>query len=240
MIRHVSGHLARDGGPFLDENHCVNYLACHDGYTLADFIKVALEAMSREKNNGDTPAELVSIDPMDLHRLAMMFLMTGRGSIMLHQGDEWGWSKVIDDEGLNDPEKGMIDRNSYNKDNRTNWLNWKKILKPAHQSLLEYSRGLALVRKKHPVLRIARREDIFPIQVRKPFAFGYRIKVSYDDLVVLLNASLAEEVVFPLPSGQWQVVADHLGVFDLEGKGAIHHRQAVLPPSAGWILKTVD
>ncbi len=247
ILRQVTGNLVVDGGPFQEENHAVNYLACHDGYTFGDFIRVAVEKTQTSLKKECEKTTISPIDTGSLIRLGLMILFTSRGIVMLHQGDEWGWSKVISAEGSVSlgacdpiPDVGKLDYNSYNKDNSTNWLNWALLEKPIYKELLRYTRGLISMRKRHPALRLARREDIVPLQTNSEFAFGYRVKVSFDDLIVLFNAHLDREVTFSLPEKRWRIIADHLSASEDSETGGVRLRRTVLPPSSGMVLKRME
>ena len=59
------------------------------------------------------------------NKLAALFLLTSQGMTMIHSGQEFARSKVIPtDIKVKDKHKGMIDHNSYEKDNETNFINY--------------------------------------------------------------------------------------------------------------------
>ncbi|GMA40464.1 glycogen debranching protein GlgX [Mobilicoccus caccae] len=132
----------------------VNYVASHDGYSLAD--TTAYEQKHNEPNgegnrdgHGDNRSwnhgvEGLTDDPEVLaarrrslrNLLATTLLATG--TPMLCAGDEFGRTQ----RGNN---------NAYCQDNETSWLDWER--QPSRQDLLDTTRFLLRLRREHPVLR---------------------------------------------------------------------------------------
>ena len=139
---------ARHRGP----QASVNFVAAHDGFTLADLVSYAVkhnEANGESNRDGDDHShswnngtEGPSGDPAieaarrrDVRALlATLFL--SRGIPMLTAGDELGRSQ----RGNN---------NAYAQDNETTWLDWAS----ADESLIGYVAELMRLRTAHPVLR---------------------------------------------------------------------------------------
>ena len=125
---YVNGTLTKDTlGLFQKSDHSVNYLESHDGYTLGDFIRLGLGDVKKDQviKNVD---EFVKLTPtqLKLNKLAALFLFTSRGITMISEGQEFARSKVIPfNIPVDDPHKGMIDHNSYEKDNETNYINYE-------------------------------------------------------------------------------------------------------------------
>jgi glycogen operon protein len=132
----------------------VNYVASHDGFTLADL--VSYEERRNDANgegNRDGHEENFSADygvegPTDdpavlcVRRRQMRNLLAtvllSQGTPMLAAGDELGRTQ-----GGNN--------NAYCQDNETSWLDW-----PGDRDLLALVRRLVELRRRHPVLRCAR------------------------------------------------------------------------------------
>jgi glycogen operon protein len=129
----------------------VNYLAAHDGFTLADLVSherkhnLANGEGNRDGsdnnhswNNG---VEGATRDPAILGRRAadiralLLTLLCARGTPMLGMGDECGRSQS----GNN---------NAYAQDNATTWFDWEGM----DQDLLAFSRRLVALRREHPAL----------------------------------------------------------------------------------------
>jgi glycogen operon protein len=137
----------------------VNFVTCHDGFTLADV--VGFEERHNEANgegNQDGSRENYSRNwgvegGTDSHRVArrrerikrnmLATLFFSQGVRMLLGGDEFGRSQ----QGNN---------NAYCQDNEISWMNWD--LDEAAQDLLAYTRELIRIFNDNPVLR---RRDFF-------------------------------------------------------------------------------
>ena len=132
----------------------VNYVACHDGFTLADLVSYSKkhnEANKEENRDGSNEnhsfawgAEGPTTDPkvLDLRdRMARNFLASlflSVGTPMLLAGDELGRSQ----RGNN---------NAYCQDNELSWIDWN--LDARQQALLEFTRACIALRRREPVLQ---------------------------------------------------------------------------------------
>jgi glycogen operon protein len=132
----------------------INFLTCHDGFTLADLVSYNdkhNEANGEENRDGandnnswncgaegptDDPAVLSLRRRQMKNAMAMLFL--SQGVPMLLMGDEVGRSQ----QGNN---------NAYCQDNELNWLDWS--LKERNAELFRFCQALIAFRKSHPVLR---------------------------------------------------------------------------------------
>ena len=223
-------------GGFYDHNHsnyagynsCVNFLTCHDGFTLYDLYSY------NEKHNeangwnntdgaddnrswncgveGDTDDPEVLALRRCMIRNACAVLMCSRGTPMFLSGDEFGNTKF----GNN---------NSYCQDNITSWLDWRMLEK--NKDLFEFFKFMIAFRKQHPVIHKqlptsvcgmdpihthnvnADQTDI-PRDARTfcvSFA-GYDKEKGHDDLIYIAVNTFWEDVTITLP--------------DLHGRGAWH------------------
>ncbi len=147
----------------------VNYLASHDGFTLADL--VAYEQKHNEANgegNADGHNENCSAnwgeegptdDPAILEtrgrvvRSMLATLFTSLGTPMLSAGDEFGRTQ-----GGNN--------NAYCQDNEISWLDWRAAETEEGQALRAFVARLIALRKRHPLLRSTRfqhgADDVLP------------------------------------------------------------------------------
>jgi isoamylase len=132
----------------------INFVTCHDGFTLADLVSYNRkhnEANGEDGADGSNDnrswncgAEGPTSDPavrelrtrQRLNFLAT--LLTSQGVPMLLAGDELGRTQ----RGNN---------NAYCQDNETSWVDWH--LAEDETSLLEFTRGVAELRRNHPVFR---------------------------------------------------------------------------------------
>ena len=234
---YVNGTLVKDTlGLFQKPEHAVNYLESHDGYTLGDFIRLGLNVVKKEDKikNIDEHTKLTSTQ-LKLNKLAALFLFTSRGITMIHSGQEFARSKVIP---LNipeeDPHKGMIDHNSYDKDNETNYINYNHV--KINEDLFNYYKGLIELRKTFDVFRRAEYIDVHFLKITSnPFAIGYSIKNKNQNFIVLFNADPKLDEKFSLPEGKWEVLVNEnsAGTIPLGNISG----EVVLKPSTGMVLK---
>ena len=136
----------------------VNFLAAHDGFTLAD--TVMYEARHNEANGEDNRdghdnnhsrnwgAEGPSDDPGvnavrgRVMRSMLATLLASLGTPMLVAGDEFGRTQA----GNN---------NAYCQDNAVSWLDWKAAASPGGQEQIDFTARLLALRRRYPVLHAA-------------------------------------------------------------------------------------
>jgi pullulanase/glycogen debranching enzyme len=233
---YVNGTLTKDSlGLFQKSEHAVNYLESHDGYTFGDFIRIGLGDVKPDevikdvdKNAKLTPTQL------KLNKLGALFLFTSRGITMIHSGQEFARSKVLPITNQNDPHRGIIDHNTYDKDNEVNYINYNHA--KLNENLLDYYKGLIELRNEFQSFRRAEYDDVKFISVHdNDFALGYEIKHDDEDFVVLFNAHPLNEVVCELPRGNWNVLvnSENAGIKSLKTVSGM----ITIPTSSGFVLK---
>ena len=159
--RSISGSGDLYGGYYSDNNNnyagynsCVNFLTCHDGFTLYDLY--SYNEKHNEENGwnntdgsndnrswncgveGDTDDPDVLSLRFRMMRNACAVLMCSRGTPMFFAGDEFGNSQS----GNN---------NAYCQDNEISWLDWGLLEK--NQVFFEFFKFMIHYRLKHPVIR---------------------------------------------------------------------------------------
>jgi pullulanase/glycogen debranching enzyme len=233
---YVTGTLTKDSlGLFQKPEHSVNYLESHDGYTFGDFIRIGLGDVKADevikdvdKNAKLTPTQL------KLNKLGALFLFTSRGITMINSGQEFARSKVLPLTNQNDPHRGMIDHNTYDKDNEVNYMNYNHA--KMNQELWDYYKGLIELRKEFQSFRRAEYDEVSFISVHdNDFALDYEVKHEEENFVVLFNAHPLKEVVCELPKGKWEVLvnSDKAGIKAIETVSGI----ITIPTSSGFVLK---
>lgn len=234
---YVNGTLVRDSlGLFQKKEHSVNYLESHDGYTFGDFIRIASREVDLNKiiKNIDKHVKLTPYQTK-LNKLGALFLFTAQGITMIHAGQEFARSKVIPHNiGINDPEKGRIDHNTYNKDTETNYINYKHA--EINKDLLNYYKGLIGLRKKYEAFRRAEYNNIFFYDNPKSkFALGYSINYQQQTFIVLFNTDQKNEVEFTLHEGTYEVLVDK----NSAGTKSLYEvsNKIKLEPVSGVVLK---
>lgn len=216
-------------------NSCVNFLTCHDGFTLYDLY--AYNDKHNEANGWNNTdgandnrswncgAEGETDDPevlslrLRMIRNACAVLMCSRGTPMFLAGDEFGNTKF----GNN---------NSYCQDNITSWLDWRMLEK--NKDLFEFFKFMIAFRKKHPVIHkqlptsvcgmdpihthnLNAEETDIPRDARTfcvSFA-GYDKEKGKDDLIYVAVNTFWEDVTITLPNlhgrGAWHLSVNTYG-----------------------------
>jgi pullulanase/glycogen debranching enzyme len=225
-------------GLFNHSGHSVNYLESHDGYTLGDYIRIALNPENAQKTFSDK-ARITALSEREkkIAKLAALTLFVSQGITMIHAGQEWARSKLIKDPDNVDLKKGQLDRDTYNKDDETNWLNFNEI--ELNNSLFKYYKGLIKLRLKSPSFRKSNPDDINFKVYQDPLHITFSIsgKSSGDmyDYFVSLNANSRETHEIILPDGYWELVVNT----HKAGNETIKSVQQKLnvPASSGVILR---
>jgi glycogen operon protein len=149
--------------------HSVNFVTCHDGFTLRDL--VSFDAKHNEANGednrdgsndnlswncgaeGDTDERAV----LELRRRQaknfMAILMLSQGVPMILAGDE-----VLRSQRGNN--------NAYSQDNELSWFDWRLL--DSERDMLRFTRALIALRRRHPSLRRTRFFSGAPTTIRLP------------------------------------------------------------------------
>lgn len=226
-------------GLFNTSAHSVNYIESHDGYTLGDFIRIALSPSDKDKMY-KKKNEVTKLKPKELAvaKLAAVSLFVSQGISMIHAGQEWARSKVITDHSGIDANNGKLDHDSYNKDNETNWLNFNEI--ESNKELFNYYQGLIELRLNSPALRKANPEEIVFKVYKDPLHITFSIdgissKDQYD-YFISINSNMDIDHEIHLPKGSWEIVADDKQC-TLSGLKHIQKTYTLLPSSAVVLRK---
>ena len=230
-------------------NSCVNFLTCHDGFTLYDLY--AYNDKHNEANGwnntdgsndnrswncgeeGDsTNPEVLSLR-FRMIRNACAVLMSSRGTPMFLAGDEFGNTK----HGNN---------NTYCQDNETSWINWKLLEK--NHDLFEFFKFMIRFRKDHPVISrklpnaVCGMENIHTHNIdardvtipRDAHTFavsfaGYDKSKGTDDLIYIVINAYWEDVTVTLPElarpGAWYLCVNTFG----DGNGRYFYEKGQEP-----------
>jgi len=227
-----------EGGLYQTSEHSVNYLESHDGYTLADFIRIGLDPEIHDQKV-DNPLEHSTLtnEQLKLCKLAALSLFTAQGITMIHAGQEFARSKVIAKSPYKDPDEGKIDHNSYQKDNETNWLNFDIL--PKNKDLFDYYKELIGIRMNSPALRKCAPEEICFDYYGDPLVLSFYISgnSSHDNYnyYVILNANAYHSNNQKLPTGSWEVLANDT-IASLQSITTVSGEVNV-PPRSGLLLR---
>ena len=171
----------------------IQYVSCHDNYTLADKIvistgKTSLDATAKKMNN-----------------LAAAFYMTAQGVPFIHAGEELFREKINSD--------GSRNHNSYNSSDAVNHIEWSNLENEDYANASAYYQGLIAFRKAHPALRLstaaAVKDNVYN-QAAEANLVSFWIDGSevtgetHDNIYLIFNAANSA-VNVTLPAGNWEV-----------------------------------
>lgn len=178
----------------------VNYISCHDNFTLHDRIAEALP-------QADEPEIAARC------RLAGAFNLLSVGIPFFQAGEEMLRAKT--------DSTGRRVSNSYRSSDRVNAIRWNSLKEPQVFGTQQYYKGLIALRKAHVLLRIGSAEkaarSIRMMQDIVEPAIAFLLENEEEALIVAFNPTLSQ-TFFPLPGGNWSVyVKDtHAGISPIE------------------------
>jgi pullulanase len=117
----------------------VNYVSCHDNYTLMDKLTLTRKDASWE-------------DLVRMTRLAAAIYMTAQGIPFIHAGEEFLREKI--------DANGRRIENSYNAPDEVNEIHWGWLDEPDRRATSDYYAGLIAFRKAHAALRLTTKDDV--------------------------------------------------------------------------------
>ncbi len=190
----------------------VNFLTCHDGFTLYDLYAY------NEKHNwgngwnntdgdnngnswncgweGETDDPAVEGIRIRLVKNAFAALMCSRGPAMFFAGDEFCNTQF----GNN---------NAYCQDNIISWLDWNRLEK--YQEVHDFARFMIAFRKKHPILRKSTKPaacQLPEISIHNGFPYNYRTDGNTHLIGIMFAGRNAEDtsddIVFYAMNSYWE------------------------------------
>ena len=215
---------------YVNPGHAINFLEVHDDYCFNDYIRFSL-GLNQKSDVIKDPMKHIKLNEFRLKRnkLGAMFLLLSKGVPIIHQGQEWAHSQVIASASSNDVNIGKMDRNPYNKDNATNWVNWSEL--SINADLVNYYKNLIKLRKEFPVLSSQNVENAL-FDVISNTSIGY---FPDEDLAIFFNGDVKESKTVQLPPGDWIVLLDEKNL-DLGGLKTVN-KELILPFLSGIVLK---
>ncbi|MDX9883755.1 MAG: type I pullulanase [Prolixibacteraceae bacterium] len=197
---------------------CVNYVSCHDNYTLFDKLALSSPGAGEE----------------ELRRmicLAGAIILTSQGIPFLHAGSEMARTK-----------KG--DHNSYKSPDSINKIEWDR--KSQYRDVFNYFRQLIELRKHHPAFRMRSSDQIrhhfrfskyYHPGVVACLLTGHANGDPWKEIWLIFNGNKSE-VDYPVPENkQWKVVARGLQMNN-EGIENFSGGQVKVPAVSMMILVT--
>lgn len=195
----------------------INYVSCHDNYTLWDKLSVSCPEASEEKKKA-------------MNRLCAAIVFTSQGVPFIQAGEEFLRSKPL-------PEKKGFAENSYNMPDAVNSIKWDNIHE--YPDMIAYYKGLMALRKAHPVFRMQSEAEMTqnlcflsdtPENVVAYLLKGKGADDTPENILVIFNGN-DEEILYNLPEGKWKILVDDKTA-GADGKKIISAKADVEPLSA--------
>jgi pullulanase len=196
-------------------SQCINYVSCHDNYTLFDKLQYSCPESSME-------------DTERMTRLAIGILLTAQGVPFLHSGVEMHRSKG----GHHD---------SYRSPDGVNQMEWSK--KALFGDLVQFTRDCIELRRQHPAFRMNDsdmvREKLSFFQKYIPGVIAFQLKDNangdpWKNIVVLFNGN-NYSVEYEIPEKRWLIVAQN-GEIQPHGMGHVTTAKVRLHPVSMMVL----
>lgn len=195
----------------------INYVSCHDNYTLWDKLSVSCPEASEEKKKA-------------MNRLCAAIVFTSQGVPFIQAGEEFLRSKPL-------PEKKGFAENSYNMPDAVNSIKWDNIHE--YPDMIAYYKGLMALRKAHPVFRMQSEAEMTqnlcflsdtPENVVAYLLKGKGADDTPENILVIFNGN-DKEILYNLPEGKWKILVDDKTA-GADGKKNISEKVDVEPLSA--------
>ncbi len=170
-----------------EPNQCINYVSCHDNYTLFDKLKMSLP-------------KATDIELRKMVKLTGALILTSQGVPFLHAGVDFCRSK--DGNG-----------NSYKSPDPVNQIDWHR--KEQYHDVFEYFRKLIQLRKNHPAFRMATSNLIqtnlnfcipYEMGVISYCLTGNAVGDPFKTIIAIFNAN-KKEVSIPIQEGLFKIIA---------------------------------
>lgn len=182
-------YVETSNGPWAMEPwQCVNYVSCHDNYTLYDKLLMSSVDAGEEELK-------------QMIKLAGAIVLTSQGIPFLHAGSEFARTK-------------SGDHNSYKSPDLINQIDWER--KSHFADVVEYYKTLIELRKRHPAFRLRTADQIrHHVKFSKhyqPGVISYSIIEnangdSWKEILMVFNGN-KYEIEYPLQGKRkWSIVA---------------------------------
>ena len=176
----------RANTPFTnDPTQLINYVSCHDNYTLWDKICATNSSLNEQTK-------------IKMNNLAASIIMTSQGIPFFLSGEEFLRTK-------------NGNHNSYNSTDKVNWMDWSRA--DTYSDVVDYYKGLVELRKAYPEFRMSTYEetaDNISYLTAGSNILAYQISSdsdAYSGIVVAFNPNASTKLL-TLPEGEWKVVVN--------------------------------
>lgn len=164
-----------------DVSQVINYVECHDNYTLWDRLALTNKDCDEETRK-------------KMHQLATGMTLLSQGIPFIHAGQEWFRTKYGEE-------------NSYNLGDRINQLDWKK--REQENENIEFFKALISIRKKYPVFRLLDKNEIKNRihYLKTPFpVIGFILLGDDESICVYINPTFKNHKLQLPAAGKWELL----------------------------------
>lgn len=177
-----------------EPNQCINYVSCHDNYTLWDKLKMSCPKATDEEMR-------------KMMKLAAALILTSQGIPFLHAGVDFCRTK--DGNG-----------NSYKSPDSVNQIDWDR--KEQYNDVFQYFQKLIQLRKNHPAFRMTTAKQIrkhlnfctqYKLGVVSYCIEGKEVGDSWGKITLIFNGN-RKSVSIPIPEGNYEIVARVNEIFE--------------------------
>ena len=226
----INGSTLNNKGVYSKSFHSINFLQVHDDYSFNDYVRLSLGENKTDDIIKNKFEHITLSSKLDkINRLGALILLTSKGTPLIHQGQEWGSSKIISKTLKADINIGKMDSNPYNKDNETNWVDWREL--DQNKNLVDFYEKLIKIRKFNFQFGKNHDLDFNFIDFENEYCLGYSLN---DTLLVFFNGDNINSIKLNLPNGEWNVLlATNEGSF----QNKVQEKTVFLNPISGVILK---
>ncbi len=200
----IQGGMVGGGtGWTVNDAMVINYMSCHDNYTLWDKFSMA---------NGSASVA----DRLRMNRLGAALLFISKGTPFIQAGEEMLRSKPTTDPLTGAP---TFDHNSYNSSDEVNNIKWENLVPGSDEhNMMLYYKGLAEMRKAYGVLSDSSATMSISDLSNGAIAVHTR-NAAGQEAIILINPTTSYGGRYTL-NGEWKVVAnaDRAGATPFETK----------------------
>lgn len=177
----------------IDPNRVINYVSCHDNYTLYDHLNLTL--------TGDRKAHL-----SDVYKQSEALVFTGQGITFMQEGEDFMRTKSAG--------TGSQVHNSYNAGDKVNKMDYS--LKAKNIEMFEYFKDLIQMRKENPLLRLADKDKVaaqmkFVGDGTSVLAFTVSDPTDGEEILVIHSLDAVSDYAL---GGSYRLIFDHSGKVD--------------------------
>lgn len=227
----ISGSPDKFGGVYDSPSHSINFLEVHDDYCFSDFLR--LSTGLNDKNDiilDKSNHILLSSKLSKMNKLGAFILFTSQGVPLIHQGQEWGHSQIIQKTDIIDLDVYKMDPNPYNKDNETNWVNWNELKQ--NEDLVRFYKKLIKIRKENASLRNKDYAIVEFIEFQNRYFLGYKVD---ETMIAFINGDNKNHFTPTLPNGSWKLLIST----DKMVNDIIYEKELILEPISGILLRKI-